>query len=112
MLEKHDAGVNSIQDGCTGPMKRFSNDSLMLQTMEVGGIGIPFKSSAFFPILGLHILAGLVCVVAGILTMASKKRLELQPRCGTIYHWGLAVPSSPEVVWRRRTGQTIACSWS
>jgi hypothetical protein len=50
-----------------------------------------FESSAFFPILGVHILAGLVCVVAGIMSMVSEKRAGLHPRCGTIYHWGLDV---------------------
>ncbi len=50
-----------------------------------------FESSALFPILGIHILAGLVCVVTGIASMVSAKRAGLHPRCGTIYHWGLAV---------------------
>lgn|SRR5579863_1856588 len=49
------------------------------------------KSSAFFPILGVHILAGLVCVVTGIVAIASGKRAGLHPICGTIYHWSLAV---------------------
>ena len=64
----------------------------MSQTpFEVDGIGMLFESSAFFPILGVHILAGLVCVVTGIVTIASRKRAGLHPICGTIYHWGLAV---------------------
>ena len=29
--------------------------------------------------------------VTGIMSMVSKKRAGLHPRCGTIYHWGLAV---------------------
>jgi hypothetical protein len=64
----------------------------MSQTLfEVDGIGMLFESSAFFPILGVHILAGLVCVVAGIMSMVSEKRAGLHPGCGTIYHCGLAV---------------------
>jgi len=50
-----------------------------------------FKSSAFFPILGVHILAGLVCVVTGIVAISSGKRAGMHPICGTIYHWSLAV---------------------
>jgi hypothetical protein len=50
-----------------------------------------FKSSAPFPILGIHILAGLVCVITGTVTIASEKQAGLHPICGTIYHWGLAV---------------------
>src|SRR5580704_2287543 len=64
----------------------------MLQMpLEVDGIGMLFESSAFFPILGVHILAGLICLVTGIMSMVSEKRAGLHPRCGTIYHWGLAV---------------------
>jgi hypothetical protein len=44
----------------------------MAQTLwELDGIGMLFKSSAFFPILGLHILAGLACLVTGIVRIAS-----------------------------------------
>ena len=50
-----------------------------------------FKSSAFFPILGVHILAGLVCVVTAVVSIVSEKRPGLHPICGTIYHWGLSI---------------------
>jgi uncharacterized membrane protein SirB2 len=64
----------------------------MSQTLlEVDGIVMLFESSASFPILGVHILAGLVCVVSGIVSMVSERRAGLHPRCGTIYHWSLAV---------------------
>jgi hypothetical protein len=63
----------------------------MSQTsFEVDGIAMLSKSSAFSPILGVHILAGLVCVVTGIVAIASGKRARLHPICGTIYYWGLA----------------------
>lgn len=59
--------------------------------LEVGGIRMLFKSAVFSPVLGIHILAGLVCVVTGILSMDSEKRAGVHPICGTIYHLGLAV---------------------
>ena len=59
--------------------------------LEVERVGMLFKSPAFFPMLGIHILAGLVCIVTGIVTMASEKRAGLHPTYGTIYHWSLAV---------------------
>lgn len=46
--------------------------------------------STFFPILRFHILAGLVCVATGIVTLGCPKRAGLHPTCGTIYYWGLA----------------------
>ena len=64
----------------------------MAQTLlELDWIGMLFKSSALFPILGLHILAGLVCLVTGVVTIVSAKRAGLHPMCGTIYHRSLAV---------------------
>lgn len=59
--------------------------------LHLNGIGMLLKSSAFFSMLGVHILAGVICVVTGIVTMASEKRPGLHPICGTIYHRGLAV---------------------
>jgi len=50
-----------------------------------------FESSAFSPMLGVHILAGLVCIVTGVMSMVSEKRAGLHPICGTVYHWGLAI---------------------
>src|SRR5260370_25241026 len=44
----------------------------MSQTpLEVYGFGTVFESSVFFPILEVHILAGLVCIVTGIMSMVS-----------------------------------------
>jgi hypothetical protein len=64
----------------------------MSQTLlEVDGFGTVFESCVFFPILGVHILAGLVCIVTGLMSMVSAKRAGLHPRCGTIYHCSLAV---------------------
>ncbi len=42
--------------------------------LEVDGIGTLFESSAFFPILGVHILAGLICLVTGIMSVTSPPR--------------------------------------
>lgn len=50
-----------------------------------------FKSSAFFPMLGSHILAGLVCIVTGIISVVREKRTRLHPICGAVYHWALGV---------------------
>jgi hypothetical protein len=61
------------------------------ELFDVDGIGMLFESPALFPILGIHILAGLVCLVTGIMSMLSQKRAGLHTRCGTIYHWALAV---------------------
>jgi hypothetical protein len=52
----------------------------MSQTLlEVDGIGMLFESSAFFPILGIHILAGLLCVVTGIISSGGRFLRSVMP---------------------------------
>lgn len=55
------------------------------------GIEIPSTSPIFLGIVAIHILAGLLCVVAGAAAMLSKKQIGRHPTFGTIYVRGLAV---------------------
>jgi uncharacterized membrane protein len=59
-------------------------------TTVVAGLPIPSVSPLFLTLVGLHVLAGLVCVVAGALGMLSRKGPGRHPRFGTIYVWALA----------------------
>jgi len=56
----------------------------------VAGLPIPSTSPLFLAVVGVHVLAGLVCVVAGAAAMLSPKRAGRHPRFGTIYYAGLA----------------------
>ena len=58
-------------------------------TTVVAGIPIPSTSPIFLTVVGLHVLAGLVCVLAGAVAMLSPKRSGRHPTFGTIYYWGL-----------------------
>lgn len=58
-------------------------------TTVVLGIPIPSTSPVFLTVVGLHVLIGLVCVVAGAIAMLSPKRSGRHPMFGTIYYWGL-----------------------
>ena len=60
-------------------------------TTLFAGIEIPSTSPFFLTIVGLHVLMGLVCVVAGATAMLSPKRLGRHPTFGTIYYWCLAL---------------------
>jgi uncharacterized integral membrane protein len=55
----------------------------------IEGFEIPFDGPLFLTILAIHVLAGLTCVVAGIIAMFSKKKKGQHSRAGTIYYWGL-----------------------
>jgi len=59
--------------------------------IAIAGISIPSDSAAFLAILPVHIPAGLVCVVAGVVAMASRKGRGRHPWAGSIYYWSLAV---------------------
>jgi hypothetical protein len=48
-------------------------------------------SLAFGLLLVLHVLAGLTCVLTGVVAITGKKRRGRHPRFGTVYYWSLAV---------------------
>jgi hypothetical protein len=64
---------------------------LAARASVVAGIPIPSTSPVFLAVVGLHVLVGLVCVIAGAVAMLSPKRAGRHPTFGTIYYWGLVV---------------------
>ena len=59
--------------------------------IEIGGIPLPSDTPLFLALIALHIAAGLVCVIAGVVAMLSRKQRGRHPRAGTIYYFALAV---------------------
>ena len=57
------------------------------------GIPIPSSSPFFLSIVAVHVVAGLVCAVAGIVAMVTPKRAGRHPTAGTVYFWSLVVVS-------------------
>jgi hypothetical protein len=57
---------------------------------DILGVTIPSGSRIFLTIIGFHVVAGLACVVTGLVTMLSEKRKGRHPTSGTIYFWCLA----------------------
>ncbi len=53
-------------------------------------VGEPI-SEAFALLLVLHVLAGLTCVVTGLVAIVSQKRPGRHPRFGRIYYWSLSI---------------------
>jgi hypothetical protein len=56
----------------------------------IGGIPIPSTSPLFLSIVGIHVLFGLACTIAGLCAMLSVKRPGWHPNFGTIYYWCLS----------------------
>jgi hypothetical protein len=54
-------------------------------------IPIPSSSPIFLSIVAIHVVAGLICTVAGIVAMLTPKRAGRHPSAGTVYYRGLAV---------------------
>jgi hypothetical protein len=54
-----------------------------------GGIPIPSSAPTFLALVAIHVAAGLVSVVTGIVAMLAPKRPGRHPKAGTIYFWGL-----------------------
>ena len=53
--------------------------------VNIGGILIPFHSPVFLSIVGVHVLAGIACVISGITAMLSRKGPGRHPAFGRIY---------------------------
>jgi hypothetical protein len=59
----------------------------------------------FRVLLGVHILAGLTCVVSGVVAMLRPKRRGRHPRFGTLYYYALSV------IWVTASGMA-ALRWT
>ena len=59
--------------------------------ISVDGIKIPSDAPLFLILISIHVLAALVCVVAGIFAMLSNKKPGIHPKVGTIYYYSLWV---------------------
>jgi hypothetical protein len=61
------------------------------QGVVVFGIPIPSSSPVFLAIVAVHVVAGVVCTVSGIVAMLSPKRAGRHPSAGMVYYWSLVV---------------------
>jgi hypothetical protein len=57
------------------------------------GIPIPSSSPVFLGTVAVHVAAGLVATVAGIVAMVASKRAGPHPAAGAVYYWSLVVVS-------------------
>src|SRR5258707_11370585 len=64
----------------------------------VAGFAIPSVSPWFLVGVGVHVAAGLVCVVAGAAAMLSRKGRGRHALAGSTYCWALAVVAASAVV--------------
>lgn len=55
----------------------------------IGGIPIPSTSPAFLVVVGIHVLLGLICAIAGLAAMLSLKGRGRHSSFGKIYYWCL-----------------------
>lgn len=56
----------------------------------IAGIEIPSTDPTFLTIVAVHVLLGLACVIAGAISMSSRKQPGRHPTFGTFYFWSLA----------------------
>lgn len=73
-------------------------------TTIVAGIEVPSVSPVFLTMVGFHVIAGMACVIVGMIAMLSEKRRGRHPTFGTIYYWCLlavfaSAPALAAVRW-------------
>jgi hypothetical protein len=56
---------------------------------NIAGIPLPSDAPLFLAFIGIHVAAGVVCVVAGAVAMLSRKRPGRHPQAGSVYYWAL-----------------------
>src|SRR5437762_13490487 len=59
-------------------------------TTIVFGVPVPSVDPVFLTVVRVHILVGILCVVAGFTAMLSDKRRGRHSTFGTLYYWSLA----------------------
>jgi Predicted membrane protein (DUF2306) len=59
--------------------------------IEVAGIPLPSNSPIFLAFIAVHVVSGLVAVIAGAVAMLSRKQAGLHPLGGTVYFWSLSI---------------------
>jgi uncharacterized membrane protein len=57
----------------------------------VGGIPIPFDSPVLLSVVGVHVLAGLACVLTGLAAMMARKGPGRHAHFGTLYYRSLLI---------------------
>lgn len=58
-------------------------------TTEIAGIIIRSDDPLFLTVVGLHLLAGLTAVIAGLVAMFSPKRRGRHSQGGNVYFWSI-----------------------
>lgn len=56
---------------------------------NIQGFEIPFDGRLFLTVLGIHVLFGIACVVAGLVAMLSRKWHGRHSNAGIVYYWAL-----------------------
>lgn len=64
-----------------------------MSPFSVAGIPLPSSAPWFLMTIALHVTAGLVAVVAGIIAMLARKTAGRHPRAGSVYFWSLVIVS-------------------
>ena len=59
--------------------------------VAIDGIPLPSDAPLFLAFIAVHLAAGLVAVVAGVVAMLSRKQPGRHPQSGRVYYWSLSV---------------------
>jgi lysylphosphatidylglycerol synthetase-like protein (DUF2156 family) len=77
-----------------------------MATVVILGLEVPDSRPVFLVALGIHVVAGLTCVISGALAATAAKRTGRHPRAGVVYYWAITVVAATAAVmatmrWRQ-----------
>lgn len=64
---------------------------MISKAIVIGGLPLPSDAPLFLGLVAVHLAAGLVAVIAGVVAMLSRKQAGQHPHAGTVYYWALTV---------------------
>lgn len=74
-----------FRTGCVEEISLNGNPTI------IGGIPLPSDAALFLAFVAVHLVAGLITVITGVVAMLSRKQAGRHPQAGTAYYWALAV---------------------
>ena len=82
--------IDFIEASASTTPDRFKGQDLMAESpISILGIPVPSRAPLFLTVIAVHVVAAIVCVIAGIRAMFTRKGSGPHLRSGRVHYWSL-----------------------